>query len=767
MDPKYKTILLSNDSGERLELQDAPQGWDAEKFRLIRDLTYIGILKSISVEFDFVGDAYRFMQRQRMLYGIDADVTIRQYRRNPNEFLFEGKVNQENYIEDRKFHRYKIDIVQSSFVQKFQNREDVQLNVLNTYSLDRLPVAAASFKNGIIRGRSIFFFSEFFGSSQEAPQTFSHTLPFLNKESGNPGVNKNPYEISVPEEGTFEEEEQRLIDTLYGTASSSIYRNNLITAQTIDIAFEVNFNIVYKGLPLPIFIQSVGDISQYADYKLYFRVVLVTPIPGGGITTEVLKESTFETAGNFSFNYAENLEFLPGQYLVIACEFHLLTLFYEDGDLDEIIEINYMPIDFFGVDLSNNLKTEVLYNSMHLTIKSDSSVPQSTHPVLLPFELFQALIAQMTDGEFVSDYFGRTDLGYAEDGQGAYLAITTGQLLRGIPLEEVQVATSMRDAFSSYSTICFLGAIINDKTIRIEPLDRLFNGNIAVALGEVSELTISPTKEFLFNSVKAGYPINEYEEQNGRDEFNTTYQYTNSLKAVKKELDLVSKYCGDGYGIEFARRESIVDTGSKDSKYDSKIFFIDMIKVGEDIISRRQEGILHVEGIFSPETAINLRIAVGQNMLRGKPFLNIPLAKKNQVYYFQSKDKNAGLVLVTALGTTIDGQDLNTSGNALFLPEDRKFKCPFTVEQLFAILANPLGIVSYTYDGEKFFDFIFEVDAETEKGRAEWRTLGTKDTPVERIPAEEVVTGNIVKYGDGLTDYVKYGSGEDDYLLYQ
>ena len=53
MDPKYSHILLSNDTGERIELFDAPVGWDATKFRLIRDLTYLGILKSISVEFEY------------------------------------------------------------------------------------------------------------------------------------------------------------------------------------------------------------------------------------------------------------------------------------------------------------------------------------------------------------------------------------------------------------------------------------------------------------------------------------------------------------------------------------------------------------------------------------------------------------------------------------------------------------------------------------------------------------------------------------------
>ena len=149
MRAKYKYILLSNDTGERLDLIDAPVGWDATKFRLLWDFTYLGILKSISVEFEFVGDGFDFMQRQRLIYGIDADVMIRVYQTTPNDFLFEGKVNQENFLEDRKFSKYKVDIIQSSFVQSFNNCEDVKLNILNNISLDRVPIdpAAAKLRN--------------------------------------------------------------------------------------------------------------------------------------------------------------------------------------------------------------------------------------------------------------------------------------------------------------------------------------------------------------------------------------------------------------------------------------------------------------------------------------------------------------------------------------------------------------------------------------------------------------------------------------------
>jgi hypothetical protein len=753
----HRYILLSNDSGERLELEDAPIGFDSTKFNMIRDLVYLGILKKISVEFEFVGDGFRFMQKHRVKYGVDSDILIRRYRNNPNEFEFEGKINQENSSEDRKFNKYKVDIIQSSFIQKFNNREDLKLNVLNNISVDRKPVLPAALQNATFRGRNIEFYTEFEGSLSTEPDLFSHTLPFLIKKNGNEGVNTSSYTISVAQSA------EELHDELYNT-ESAVYTNNLPTSQTLHLTFGIDFSVTYLGEPLQIFLNSIGDLTNRGGYKLLYRLVIIDE--DGVIQTTLFSQEYENLSGNFVHSFDQSFSVPPGHSVVFANERHFMGYAYDDGDLVGTEEFDYMDDGTsFGNMSSERLKTEIVYNSMSLTIVTSSTVPNSVHPVLLPHELFTNLIQQINGGEFYSEFFGREDLGYDEDGEGAYLAITKGELLRGIPLDEVQIATSMREAFSSYSSVFCLGAIITNSRIQVEQLDDLFNMNISANLGEVAELSINPAKDFLFNSIKCGYPKNEYEEENGRDEFNTTYQYTNSLQAVKKELDLVSKYYGDGYGIEFARRESIITTGTKDTKYDDKIFFIDLIKDGDDLITRRQEGILHVEGIFSPETAINLRIAAGQNMLRQRKFINIPLDKKEKVYYFQSKDKNASLNLLTELGETVDGQDLQTGSAFYFKPEERQFKCPITIETLFAILANPLGIVHYTYEGEKFFDFLFEVNAETDKGKSQWRALGTKDSPIQLV--EEIAIGNYLKYGEGLTDFLKYGPGETDIILYQ
>lgn len=897
MRSKYNTYLLCKDDGDSLKLTQAPLNWDDVKFNLIRDLVYLGIMKQISVEYEFVGEGFRFLQSKRLKLGIDADIMIRVYINNPNTFLFEGKINQENYQEDRKFRKYKVDIVQSSFVQNFQNREDIIINILNNISLDRKSITPAPLVNCLFRGKQIEFFSEFEGSSLVTPEIYHHILPFRLKVNGNPGVK----EVSNIYPDTWIADTLIIEDCRNNPlilVDNAFYSNVLSESQTIGLAVDFNFTAVYLGMTL-----------TPSDNEKNFVVLRLLKVNADNTVDEQLfYEIISVRSGSVSLTYSFNdsVTCQPGQYLIWLLE--------RWGNDLPVGFITPLPISM----MDTSLRTEITYNSMSITIDQDSIVSDTTHPVILPHELFSNIVAQINGGSLYSEVFGRIDLGYYADGEFAYLGITKGELLRGIDPTTVQIPTSMREAFQSYSSVICLGAIITETQIRIDPLELLFNSNISTNLGEVNELVISPAKEFIFNSVKAGYPKNEYEQENGRDEYNTEYQYTNSFKSVKKELNLVSKYYGDGYGIEFARRASIVTTGTADSRYDDLIFLVDMIKVEGDLftpfvlgplstwgisntsaqawfwtggianpfltvpagiiagnsdwfaqpstpfeadrtykyayqftafsdvsdtveikiiigdlfftvldqkietltaipagqsvvgtfefvapagalrmavvvnypsgaandgmividafddqtetisnvglMTRRLEGILEVSGIFSPETALNLRIAVGQNMLRWKKYLNIPLHKKDHTYFFQSKDKNSSLHLVTDLGVTDDGEDLATGAAALFLPDQRGFKCPITIEKLFEILANPLGLVQYRYKKEDFFDYLMEVDAETDKNIGTWRMLGTRDTPVEIESSED---GNLLMHDSGLTDYVAHEDAEDDLVLYE
>ncbi len=747
---QYQFILLSNNTGERLELTNAPEGWSETKINLIRDLTYFGILKSISVEFAFVGEAFTFLQLERLRFGQDFDVIVRCYRES-GEWFFDGKVNNENYDEDRKFKKFICDIIQSTFVQKFHNSEDIKLNVRNTLNLDREDITPAIFQPAIFRGKTILYRSIAKLSDNDTVYQYHHSIPFIFSVNGNPSVSQPLGFQAIANEVEADNLAPNLPEEIVGSSESQIYRNVFSTPQDVEIDFDIAFTAT--GLA-----ETLGFYPQRR-----IRVVVLDAI---NAIVETLFEVNVENEacyGDFAYDETISATIQPGHRVLFLNEQTYRTnVTIPTGTLQ-------------ASDLMLIFNAEYTYTKLDMTITNNSVIENLTRGVILPHELFANLIAQINGGKFYSEFFGRPDLGYDYLGDGALVGITTGEVLRGIDEDSVQVICSMRDAFRSYSSIFCLGAIIrDDNTIQIEPLEDLINHEIAYDMGEVKNLHVKPAKDYLFNSVKAGYPINEYEQENGRDEFNTTYQFTNSFRSTKKELDLVSIFNGDGYGITFALRAGVQTTGTADSRYDKLIFFIDLIEnpdfvdhlVDPRYITRRNEEILSVSGIFSPETAMNLRIAVGQNMLRWKRFLNIPLWRKpDNLLFFQSKDKNAGLQLVTLLGTTNDGEDINLGTAYFFLPEERSFEVALPLAGLNGILANPLGIVKFRYEEEDFFDLILEGNSEDESKDSEWRCLGMKPTPVleEEDPLLDLLA---LKHGDGADDYVKYDDGADDVVLY-
>lgn len=748
MDSQYTFQLCSVDSGEMLTLEQAPIGWNAQKINIIRDLVYLGILKALSVEFEFVGAGYLFAQKHRLRYGIDSYLILFIYNSSDNSFVIKGKVNNEKFLEDRKFRKFKVDILQSGLIQKFNNREDTKLNILNTVSMDRKPITPTLLSQALIRGKAIQFYSKFDGPIN-TPEIYHHIISAKLVQNGNPGVNEVS-NVYISEWIT-----DAVVDSEHATnnpmklVENAFYTNVLNDNQTINLKTHINVTMEYKGTV------NLGPSDSEQNFCLFrlWRCNADNTIVDQFVWKQLSLRNGSVTIDLDYDNPA--LVMQPGQYLIYIIE-----------RWGRPIPIGFSdPID--TADMDTYLRTEFTYNAINIEITQASVVADSPAPVLLPFELFENLFVQICGGTFKSNTFGRIDRGYAVDGPNAYLATTLGEWLRGIPISETQFNTSFRDAFKSYSSVLCLGAQIIGDEIQVELLDDLFNHNVAASLGEVEELGIEPASEFLFNRVKAGYPENEYEQENGRDEINTPYQYTNSFQSVNKELDLISVYCGDGYGIEFARRAGIITTGTQDSRYDGKIFFVDLIKDDDgNLMTRRLEGILFISGVFSPETMINARIAVGQNMLRWKRYLNIPMDKKNnRSLFFQSKAKNSGLVLITDLGESTDNKDIALGNKALFLSTGKRFKVPLTIQSMAGIMLNPLGLINFTYEDEEFFDYLLNVDVETDKHFSTWRTLATRDTPpdIEMDPQY----GDYIKYGDGLSDLIKYGDGPDDFIKYK
>lgn len=88
-----------------------------------------------------------------------------------------------------------------------------------------------------------------------------------------------------------------------------------------------------------------------------------------------------------------------------------------------------------------------------------------------------------------------------------------------------------------------------------------------------TNVEISVAKDLIFNSIKAGYPNQTYDEINGKEEINSQQNYVIDSVGIVRELDIMSTYRADAYGIEFLRI-NLDGKSTTDSDSDNDVFFV-------------------------------------------------------------------------------------------------------------------------------------------------------------------------------------------------
>lgn len=125
----------------------------------------------------------------------------------------------------------------------------------------------------------------------------------------------------------------------------------------------------------------------------------------------------------------------------------------------------------------------------------------------------------------------------------------------------------------------------------------------------VRDLKYSVDSSVIYSSVEVGYDKKDYNNVNGRDEFNFNNTYSTGCKASDKKLTLISKYRADSYGIEFAAQERGKDT--TDSSGDKDVFFAYCVPHGHYVrpdTGTYISGVLSIgvfNGRFSPMACVN------------------------------------------------------------------------------------------------------------------------------------------------------------------
>jgi len=605
---KYKMISLDNNS--TLDLLTDPKNWNEAEKTLKRSTKTYGVYTELSKNLEFSQDGAEFLRTQYEVYDIEARVILEEYRIYPNQdgfylhssgtFDFSGYSSDKNYV--------KIPFKTGGLNTEIQAQLSEKVELERIESLNGTELVEFTSNICALTSRKIFLVSQVetvanymstagnLGDSVQKPDRIPPMVVVSNSDAANI-QQVNPFD------------EVFLFSSVYAEPTSFFYNLN-------DIAKTVNFRLEYD-------FEYTGSARGATSFKP--RIFLFK-----------YNSASYNYVAPFINVINPNDDAFPERRFSGDVSF--------DVDLDVndslLLVVQIQPQNY----LVGQAEYQYEYHKMKITVSEDSIYPDTNTKFNFMHEVGDRLMQIITGQQekFYSEFYGRTDLGYDEDGEFSKTALALGFWIRQFNDEKIEV--SLKDFLETSNCIHNTGygieTINGQEQLVLEDLKYFFQNEVGIVLTEqVSNVKRKVADDLYYANMSYGYKKPEddrmYEEVMGLDEYNTNTSYTNPITRVDKKYDKISKYRADSYGKEFARRKNIVDFPERDTRYDKDIFILDLKEgLGDAYLERIWSDDYEVlpTGVYSPETATNLRLTPYRNSQRHEWFYGSGLVKFPEKY---------------------------------------------------------------------------------------------------------------------------------------
>lgn len=594
-----------------------PIGWNNDDKEFARNTDYDGIVSKFSNSLKFIGDGADFINLAFELYDVMAEIKLTKYERHPRTDKWVKTYWGYLDLMTRKMEDNQLSVKFNSggLQEDIKAREDESVEVDRLTTIDGSALVPIVEKEVYLSGRRIFLKSKWEVKALESEA-------FLSVFSNDGNTRDKTYGIPISLTSRSHEQAQSILLDSIGSENKGI--TGMMFLGNFDSIRELN-------------IKSVGfsfkpKITQSDWHWAFFKVCLT--VYKDGVDYNLKSRTDIFHAGENSTT-TPNLWNINNKTIVIP-NFNI-PITVNEG---ESVALEF----FIKADLKNYATTRARYNVEIKEIKGtllaeeDSHFDASTVKGYLAHELLNQLttICSNKSKVFYSDYFGRTDLGYTQDGPGAYVGMTHGFAVRGftkMPLPDPDngvenlykpMTTSLRDAFVSLKAVLNVGVGIEEingkERVRVEELSYFYNNNITIKLpNQVKKLIRATATDYYWPSIEVGYENGgDNEEAQGLDEPNGKSNFTTFINKGKNTFSQISKYIGGMYAMEFTRRKPLSLFPTEDSKYDTDVFLLDLKPVNNGFEQRKwQDDLVKApSGVFSPETATNLRFSPFNMLLR-------------------------------------------------------------------------------------------------------------------------------------------------------
>lgn len=672
-------------NGQPATLKYSPEGWKDTLVKYARNNTWLGMIRDMTASMKFLKDGASILKNRVGLYGVEAIcyLGILKLDRTGLPYNYESW-----YLSEIDFTKYKETIT---------------------------GVQASALEGGLIK-------------YLKANQNTTYEIP----------VDTDPEHINVLMDGmNFDNQAGYLITNGaladdYGQHTLNVIKTSaesigIGALEPVRFRFDNNTDLFASNCH----ILETGTVATKVrfDYDFGFTCALaggITPNPlaGGRLLARSFDKNgvvngawTLSDYGGASNMYQHHqltniIEItVPANSNLFVCNFLTIAGVIASGSgADDVVSWTY-----------DNAETDVF--KMYYTYRHKSTYCKG----LYPYRVLQKLVSLVSDGKYNS--VSSAWLSAMKD-----YVITSGDALRGIvtdtsdpqrPIKGAVIKTSISEFFRSFFSRfgCGMGVKSSvpglDDQLLFEQIAHFFQSSVITDLGQVTNAELVPAEDLSFNTIKAGYDKQDYSDVNGRYETNQGQEWTTPVTKVVRQLDLVSPYRADAFGMELLR-VNLEGKNSSDSDSDNDTFIIN-IETTSNIDDTTDPDTVYyklnrpafssVTGIPHPDSAYNLLLTPKRAIINNGAWIHSFMDKLDTgSIKFRSSDKNAELETVLSGVTLKENQDIQIGSlpAKLVLPWYISFTTQVPVTLLAIMNSNPYGKIKFTWNNRVWYGYMWD-----------------------------------------------------------
>lgn len=655
-------------------LDDAPEGWDNHIVKFVRNETYHGIFREVSANMRFVGDGAVICKSAYFNGGVEAKVVLKIESWNKLSLTWEtllaaGEVDFSAAVATKDY--FEAPVIDGGLSASFKARSETKytlearIDTVLRYLGVRLQAATAPWTKTSYQTPDVDYLNA------------NHSIPIV---AGTPtDATQGAFTMhTIPEtapghafyELPFLTADRAMIADLSFTATD-------IQMTTYLLASEYNGGTALDTWTFTLYLYHLDSVgATKALYTLKTFSIIPTHLDSGFYVNSV----------GGSMNETQQVIMADGDELKFNWR-------WSTADPDQY-STGHAVLSETG---------------MNVTATIQAVLPQIDIPTYTAKELFTELADRMYNGCPVkSDFLDGLDTDEIP-------LFTSGDAIRLISPFNMKV--SFNDFFNCLNSLYGVGVgvevIGGVETLVLEERTYFYDSTQTYSLGVADGISISTASELLYNKLTIGYPNQEYEQLNGRDEFNAGQTWSIPYIKVIEAATQQSPIRADMYGIDNLRIQYNGNTDT-DTKDDNDLFVIDSEFVetiaGVDYYKCSRDKVTYIDGLVNSDTAFNINYSPKRCLLRRKSELAGVCWGLSGNLELESFDKNV------ALESTIDGvlvnedTDISISslGTPLFKPFYFEFDVPQTAQMWSILAAIGRQAASFTYNGVTYYGFIME-----------------------------------------------------------